>query len=107
MVGVENLCSLILACLTHKNAANRIFLVSDGNDVSTAELIRLLGKTCQCPARLVPCPTWMLLGLGKMTGREQEVRRLIGNLQVSITETCQLLDWHPDRTVEESIRGSV
>lgn len=104
LVGVDNLCDLILTCLSHPRAANETFLVSDGRDLSTAELLRLAGEAMGRPALLWPCPPSLLKGAAAMVGKPGIARRLCGNLQVGIGKTQDVLGWHPPFSVEEGLR---
>ncbi len=103
-VGVDNLCDLILCCLSHPDAANETFLVSDGQDLSTPELLRLAGDAMGLPARLWPCPPSLLKGAAALVGKPGIAQRLCGNLQVDISKTREVLGWHPLFSVEEELR---
>lgn len=107
MVGIENLCSLITCCLTSPAAAGRTLLVSDGMDVSTPDLVRLIARYCESHAMLIPVPVWLLRFAGFMFGRAREIERLTENLQVDSSETCRLLGWHPPLTLEEGVKQSI
>ncbi|MGW8195872.1 MAG: NAD-dependent epimerase/dehydratase family protein, partial [Desulforhopalus sp.] len=107
LIGIDNLCSLITICLTHPAAANRILPVSDGEDVSTPELIRHLARSCGRPARILPVPASLLNLLAKILGKEAELHRLTGNLQVDSSQTRRLLNWQPPLRLEEGIRRCV
>jgi nucleoside-diphosphate-sugar epimerase len=107
LIGVENLCSLISLCLAHPAAANRVLLVSDGRDLSTPELIRGIAQACGVPPRLLPFPPPLLHLLARFCGREREIRRLTGSLQLDSSQTCSLLDWHPPVSLEEGLRQGV
>ena len=107
LICVENLCDFVSVCLKHPRAANRIFLVSDGHDLSTPELVALLAKMCGRPVRLLPFPVHLLRFLGAVAGKGKEIRRLTGNLQVDISETSNQLDWQPPVSLEEGLRKSV
>lgn len=104
LVGVDNLCDLIKTCLTHPGAANETFLVSDDHDLSTAELLRLVGHAIGHSARLWPLPTSWLLSGAAMIGKRGFARRLCGNLQVDIGKTKSLLGWAPPVEVETGLR---
>lgn len=104
LVGVDNLCDLILTCLLHPRAANETFLVSDGRDLSTSELLRLAGEAMGRPARLWPCPPSLLRGVAAMVGKSGVARRLCGSLQVDIGKAQSLLGWVPPISVEEGLR---
>ncbi len=105
MVGLDNLCDLILTCLSHPRAANETFLVSDGHDLSIAELLRLAGEAMGRTARLWPCSPSLLKGAATMVGKPGIARRLCGNLQVDIRKTQDVLGWHPPFSVEEGLRS--
>lgn len=94
-VHVNNLCDLLITVLDHPNAANQIFLVSDGRDYSTHELIeRLTIEAGRQPKSIIVPP--VILGIvGRLTRRRAAVDRLTQSLQVDITPTIQNLNWHP------------
>lgn len=104
LVSLDNLVDLIVTCLNHPAAANQTFLVSDGEDLSTAELLKRMGNALGKPARLFYMPT-NLLKLGAALIRKEDVyQRLCGSLQVDITHTRQLLHWTPPLSVDEGLR---
>ncbi len=107
LVSVENLCDLIMLCLTHTEAANKIFLVSDGKDVSIAELIYIIAEVSAKKERLFSMPVSILLFVAKMLGKSAEVDRLLGSLQVDITDTKRLLGWQPPITMTEQLRKMI
>jgi len=107
LVGVHNLCDLLRVCLTNADAAGKRFLISDKEDVSTPELIRLIARSMSRSARLIPVPVPMLRLAAKMLGRSAEVSRLIGSLQVDIEETMQTLNWKPPVTLADGIQSTV
>lgn len=104
LVGIDNLIDLILVCVRHPAAAGRAFLVCDGEDLSTAELIRRLARALGVAPRLLPVPYWALQLMGSLVGRGDTVRRLCGSLQVDISETRRLLGWSARVSVDEGLR---
>ena len=104
LVALDNLVDLIVTCTTHPAAANQTFLVSDGEDVSTSELLRRMGNVMGCPARLVPVPASLLKLAAAMVGKGDVAQRLCGSLQVDIKKTRQLLDWNPPLSLDEGLR---
>jgi UDP-glucose 4-epimerase len=104
LVGLDNLIDLIAVCLVHPNAANQTFVVSDGHDLSTAELVQNLARAAGVSARLWPVPVWMLRAGAALLGRSAAVQRLCGNLQVDISRTQTLLDWTPPVPAETGFR---
>jgi len=104
LVGIDNLVDLIIRCIDHPTAANQVFLAGDGEDLSTTELLRGVGKTMGKPARLMPVPAGLLQFGATLLGKKAMAQRLLGSLQVDISKTCELLDWKPPYTVEEGLR---
>lgn len=104
LVGIDNLVDLIIRCIDHPAAANQIFLAGDGEDLSTTELLRGVGKAMGKPARLIPVPAGMLQFGATLLGKKAMAQRLLGSLQVDISKTCELLDWKPPYTVQEGLR---
>ncbi len=107
LVALDNLVDLILTCLEHPAAAGQIFLVSDGEDLSTPELIRKIARTMGKKARLLPVPPYLLRLAGRIMGKSAEVERLIGSLQVDITHTCETLGWKPVVSMDEQLKKIV
>ena len=103
LVALDNLVDLIVTCLTHPAAANQTFLVSDGEDVSTTDLLRRMGRAMGRPARLIPVPSsWLQMAAG-MVGKRDVAQRLCGSLQVDIEKTRRLLDWRPPVSLDEGL----
>lgn len=107
LVALDNLVDFIVTCATHPQAANETFLVSDGHDLSTTELVRGLARASGVPARLVPLPVWVLKAGATLVGKRDNAQRLFGNLRVDISKAHNLLDWHPPVSVDEGLRRAV
>ncbi len=103
LVALDNLVDLIATCVDHPAAANQTFLVSDGEDLSTTELLRRMGSALGKPARLLPVPCWMLEAGAAMLGKRALSQRLCGSLQVDISKTRELLNWTPPVSVDEAL----
>ena len=104
LVALDNLVDFIITCITHPQAANQTFLVSDGQDLSTTELVRGMAQAAGVPARLLPVPVWALQAGASLLGKGDAVQRLSGNLQVDISKARSLLGWVPPVSVEEGLR---
>jgi UDP-glucose 4-epimerase len=104
LVALDNLVDLIVTCLTHPAAANQTFLVSDGEDVSTTELLRRMGQALGRPARLVPVPVSWLKLAAAMVGKRDVAQRLCGSLQVDIEKTRRLLGWTPPISLDQGLK---
>ena len=107
LVGVWNLCDLIVACAALPAAAGETFLVSDQQDLSTPALIRAIATAMGRPARLVPFPVAALRLAARLAGQGDAVERLVGSLLVDATRATRVLVWKPATTVEEGLRQTV
>jgi nucleoside-diphosphate-sugar epimerase len=107
LVAVDNLVDFIVTCVRHPAAANEVFFVSDGRDLSTSELVRLIARAAGRRARLLAVPTGALRLLGRMTRRTDAIERLVGSLTVDITKARTRLHWSPPLSVEEGVRRAV
>ena len=107
LVALSNLVDFIVTCITHPLAANQTFLVSDGQDLSTTELVRGMAQAAGVPARLLPVPVWALQAGASLLGKGDAVQRLCGTLQVDISKAGSLLGWLPPLTVEEGLRRAM
>lgn len=105
LVGLQNVVDLVSTCTHHPSAANEVFLVSDGEDLSTPDLLRRTGNALGRPARLVPVPPRLLRATAGIVGGIG-VRRLIDSLQVDITHTRQRLGWSPPMSVDDGLRAA-
>lgn len=104
LVALDNLVDLILTCIDHPAAANQTFLVSDGEDLSTSELLRRMASALGKSARLLPVPAWLLQVGASLLGKRAVAQRLCGSLQLDITKTRQLLNWTPPVSVNAALR---
>ena len=102
LVGVDNLADALTFLVGHQ--AQGRFLIRDGDDVSTPQLIRLLAAGLGRPARLLPVPPDLLRLVGTLTGRRAAVERLIGSLVVDDTPLRQL-GWLPPVGLEPGLRA--
>lgn len=104
LVGLDNLVDLIVTCIDHPAAANQTFLVSDGEDLSTAALLQRMGRALGRQARLIPVPVAFLKLGAALGGRSGVAKRLCGSLEVDITKTREQLGWSPPVSVDEGLR---
>ncbi|WP_414929096.1 UDP-glucose 4-epimerase family protein [Pseudomonas sp. IT-P74] len=103
LVSLDNLVSLIMVCVEHPKAAGQTFLVSDGIDLSTTELLQRTAKALGVKSRLLPVPAKMLAFCAVALGRRSLSQRLCGSLQVDIQKTRHLLGWYPAVSVEDAL----
>jgi len=107
LVNIQNLCSLIQVCLDHPKAAGEVFLVSDGEDLSSSELFEKIAQALDKKNRLFYLPKGLLKLLTGIIGRQAEFQRLFDSLQVDISKNQQLLGWQPNVRVMQGIQKTV
>ena len=105
-VYVSNLVSLIMCCVDHPAAANHVFMVSDGQDLSTTELLQGCAEALGVKSRLLPMPQKLVEACAILLGKRALAQRLCGNLQVDITNTRELLGWEPPFSVAEGLKAT-
>ncbi len=107
LVALDNLVDLLVTCLKHPSAAGQTFLVSDGEDVSTSELLRSTAQAMRKKAVLVPIPAFMLETGAALLGKRSVALRLCGSLQVDIEKTRRLLGWTPPLSLDQGLKKAV
>ena len=107
LIGLDNLVDLLIRCVYHPAAAGQTFLVSDGEDLSTPDLLRHMAAAMGRSARLVPVPVPLLRLAGSALGKRAEIDRLVGSLQINSSHTRQVLGWTPPVSIQEGIRRMV
>ncbi len=106
-VSVDNLIDLMITCIDHPGAANQVFLVSDGEDLSTTVLLRKLRRLLDKRMILLPVPVWALNGVATLIGKQVYAERLCGSLQVDIEKARELLNWQPVARVDDVLQATV
>ena len=104
LVALDNLVDLIVTCADHPSAASQTFLVSDGEDLSTTQLLQRMGQALGKSAWLIPVPANCLRLAAATVGKQAVAQRLCGSLQVDIEKTRQLLGWSPPLTVDQGLK---
>lgn len=107
LVSLWNLVDALIRIAEHPAAADRVWMVSDGMDLSTPDLIDALGLALGRPARLLPVPVPLLRLIGVLVGQRQELERLCNSLALDISPTCSLIGWRPTVTVDEGLARTV
>lgn len=103
LIYVGNLVDALTACVVHPAAAGQTYLVSDGEDVSTPDLIRRTATALDLPARLFPVPASFMRLAGKLSGKSDVVNRLTGSLTIDNAKIRRELGWKPPFTLEEGL----
>ena len=107
MIYLGNLVHAVLTCINHPRAAGETFLVSDGHDLPTGDLITMLALALGKRPRIFPFPHALLRTFGKITGMDKELAKLTGSLCIDSGKIRTLLNWQPPFTVEEGIGETI
>lgn len=106
LIYVGNLADALITCATHPAAVGQTYLVCDGEDVSTPDLLRQLAAAMGAPCRLLPCPPGLLRLAGKLTGKTQQLERLLGSLQVDGDKMRHDLNWVPPYSMQQGLQAT-
>ena len=106
LIGVENLADFLAQCVSHPEAANETFMVSDGEDVSTRELIARLARALGRSARFLPVPEFAVRLGARLAGKEAAVNRLFGSLVINSDKARRTLGWQPPVTLDSGLAAT-
>jgi nucleoside-diphosphate-sugar epimerase len=106
-IALDNLIDFLAMCIHHPAAAGQIFLISDGQDLSTPELLRRIACLLGRPARLWPVPPTLLRIAAQATGKRAEFDRLGGSLQVDVSYAREQLAWRPQTSIDETLSRTI
>ncbi len=104
LVALDNLVSFIIHCIEHPQASNEVFLISDGEDVSTTVLLKKVAKAFGKQERLVSVPVIWMSFAARLIGKGDMTNRLFGSLQVDSSKARNLLGWKPVTTMDEQLK---
>jgi len=103
-IALDNLVNFIIHCINHPRAANEVFLISDGMDVSTTEFLHKIVNAFGGGAILFPVSAGLMTSLAKLVGREDMANKLFGSLCVDSSKATELLGWRPVVTMDEQLK---
>ncbi|HEX5646728.1 MAG TPA: SDR family oxidoreductase [Nitrospira sp.] len=95
LIYLGNLVDALACCAKDVRAAGQTYLVSDGEDLSTPDLIRRIGRAMGVSVRLWPIPLSLLRWTAQILGKKSMIDRLLGSLQVDSSKLRKELDWAP------------
>lgn len=104
LVYVGNLVDALAVCAENPAAAGQTFLISDGEDVSTPQLVTGTARALGVSARLIPFPPVLMRVAGRLTGKKAAVNRLLGSLTVDSSKIRTELCWNPPFTMEAGLK---
>ena len=103
LLYIENLISVVQIELQQDQIKNQLYLLSDGDDVSSADLVQRMGAAFGVKPRLLSVPPFLLVGLGYCLGKTKAISRLLGSLQINSNKVRTLLQWTPPYTVASGL----
>jgi len=103
-IAIDNLVDFICMCIQHPRAANQIFLISDGECISTTTLLERISRALSLKSRLVAVPPLLLRRIILFIGSEQLVDSLLSSLELDISKAINILGWKPIISMEEQIK---
>ena len=106
LVGVANLADAIIACIAAPVAAGKTYLVSDGEDISTPQLISRLANAMGMTPYLLPCPSVLLNSGAALLGKRAVASRLTGSLQVDSGRIRRELGWQPRYSLDQGLKST-
>ena len=106
-ISLENLVDLIICCIDHSKAAGQTFLVSDGEDISTPNLIKKIAMMMKKKAVLIPVPISIIKLIGKIIRKKKKINSLINSLQVDNFFTKETLQWQPPINLDKGLNKTV
>lgn len=104
LVGLDNLVDFIYCCIKHPAAANQTFLVSDGHDVSSAELVHEMASAAAVRPNVWAVSPWLLQWVAALLGKRMAAQRLCSSLQVDISKAQRVLGWQPIVSMQEELK---
>lgn len=107
LVYVENLVDALILCAAHPVAAGQTYLVSDGEDISTPDLLKKLSLAMDKHSHLFSFPVALLKLAGRLVGKSDQVARIVGSLQVDSSKIRRELGWVPPFSLDDGLRATV
>ncbi len=102
-VSINNLIDLLIHCIDHPKAANHVFLVSDGSDISTVALIKLISKKLRIKPKIFYLTPSLVKTLCILFGRSSLYTRLFESLYIDLKKTSSILSWKPKEDFETGL----
>jgi nucleoside-diphosphate-sugar epimerase len=104
LIGIDNLVDFVIHCIEHPNAPGKTFLISDDEDLSTSDLIKLISLSMGRNTYLFPAPIYLLKIIAKIFRKQTDYDRLIGSLKIDNSYAKKILGWKPRVNTKEGIK---
>ena len=105
IIGIDNLIDVLICCINNKEAEGKTFLLSDGEDLSTPDLLRIMSSSLGKPLYLFSFPVFLLKFASYIFFKENEINKLTDSLRVNIAYTEKTLNWKPQMNIKDGIRN--
>jgi len=107
LISLENLLALIIKCIDNPTVLKKTLLVSDGEDISTPDLVKKLSKFMKKSPRIFSMPVW-IISLINIAFREKiNFEKAIHSLRIDNSKTCEILNWSPIVSLDEGLDKTV
>lgn len=106
LIYVGNLVDALIACATHPAAAGKTYLVSDGEDVSTPQLVQAVAYALHKPGRIFSMSITLIRGIAKLCGKPSAVDRLTQSLVIDSSKIRSELGWQPPYTMAQGLQAT-
>src|SRR5262245_45020902 len=107
LIALANLVDLIKTALLSAGAANQTLLAGDAEDVSTPQLLQMIGEALGQKVRLFPVPPARLARAAQLVGKADMERKLLGSLQLDVRDTRARLNWTPPVSTRHALGEAV
>ena len=107
LLGIDNLCSAICACIEHPKSRDETFYVCDNEAISTPDLVRVIASELNRPARLFAFPVPVMVKLAQLFGQGRRISSLTESLQIDNSHPRHTLKWSPPKTLRQGIQDAL
>ena len=95
LIFLHNLTSFIEICIKSDQAANQLFIVNDNEDLSTPDIINLMGSFTDKNPKIINIPKWFLRLTFSILGQKKTGDSLLSDLQLDSSYARKALNWEP------------
>jgi nucleoside-diphosphate-sugar epimerase len=107
LISLENLLALIIRCIDNPTVLRKTLLVSDGEDISTPDLIKKLSKFMKKSPRIFSMPVWIISLINNVFRKKINFEKVIHSLRIDNSKTCEILNWSPIVSLDEGLDKTV
>ena len=104
LIFLDNFVDAVVTCIAHPNAAGKTYLVSDGEDVSMAQLVRKIAVSLNKPSYLFYFPLIVIRLFAKLIGKAASINRLTESLVIDSSKIRKELEWQPPFSIDQGLK---